>query len=349
MTVELKQVNGVAQNHLPPLIFDDRALKDIVRELIIDRETLIVADPFNYTHIPQDGQLILVTNNKYEQIIAVREQYRFSNVIGIGGCVCLDVARMLALGKRVILIPTILSTSCISNDGAVILFPEGSRYVKTEIPEKVIIPIDWMLKVTPQSVIDRWSSSGVGDIISNIGAAIDVSFQRNRFHSLEKVQQLSLTAHDVVNWIESSFTTWNVESLKIMAKYLYCSGLDVILTGNPDLSGGGEHDWYHALMRRRPQFLINGPTHGQIVSLGTVIEAYIFDQALNNQFLFKRLANICDKVGLPRTFGELNELGLTQNLMQSALRTVVKIKPNSVLGMYFSNQKNLAILNDIFA
>jgi glycerol dehydrogenase-like iron-containing ADH family enzyme len=269
-------------------------------------------------------------------------------VIGVGGCVCLDVARMLAKGKKVTLVPTILSTSCISNNGAVIRFPEGSQYVKTEIPEQTIIPLKWMFEVSSRPAIKRWSVSGIGDLIANIGGAIDASVLNKETYSIESIQQLSFVTYEALDWIEASFTTWDLEALKRLANFLHRSSLDVIIAGNPDLSAGGEHDWYHALMENS-NFMLEEATHGEIVGIGTLIEAYIFGCMINDYSLFNRLVKIFDKVGLPRTFKELAKIGLNRNNMFSAFGKVVKTKPNSILGKFFASINNFSVLDHILA
>jgi glycerol dehydrogenase-like iron-containing ADH family enzyme len=332
---------------LPPLIFDNRSPSEIINNLI-DDATLLVADSYNYPHLPNKSQLILVTNNNFQQISIIHDNYNFSRVIGVGGCVCLDVARMLAKGKKVTLVPTILSTSCISNNGAVIRFPEGSQYVKTEIPEQTIIPLKWMFEVSSRPVINRWSVSGIGDLIANIGGAIDVLALNKETYSIESIQQLSFVTYEALDWIEASFTTWDLEALKRLANFLHRSSLDVIIAGNPDLSAGGEHDWYHALMENS-NFMLEEATHGEIVGIGTLIEAYIFGCMINDYSLFNRLVKIFDKVGLPRTFKELAKIGLNRNNMFSAFGKVVKTKPNSILGKFFASINNFSVLDHILA
>ena len=165
---------------------------------------------------------------------------------------------------------------------------------------------------------------------------------------MEKVQQLSLATYEALDWIEFSFITWDLGALKKLAGFLHRSSLDVIIAGNPDLSAGGEHDWYHALMENS-NFILEGATHGQIVGVGTLIEVYIFGCILNDHSLFNRLAKIFDKVGLPRTFRELTKIGLSQNNMYSAFKKVAKTKPNSILGKFFASIDNFAVLDHILA
>lgn len=326
----------------PQLEFTDKNIVDIVKNLI-ENNTLIITDSYNYSNLKNVGTTILVKNSYYEQINKIKEKYDYSNILAIGGCTALDIGRACAIGKEIINIPTILSTSCISVDRSVIRYEKESKLEKTIAPSKTIISVPFILK-TESKNITKWSQSGFGDLFANISASIDFQYKEKNI-SCELVKKNVPECFEALNWVINSFQNYDIISLTKLAKYLHNSSLTVIKRNDTLLSSAGEHKLYYKIIEQQKQYTNNIPTHGQLVAIGTLISIKIFSKQMKDNLLYEKIKMAYKKLRLPLNYKQLENIGIKRSYLIQGLNSITNT--NTYLGDYFSN-KNYKIIDEIF-
>ncbi|MDO8556753.1 MAG: iron-containing alcohol dehydrogenase [Nanoarchaeota archaeon] len=293
------------------------------------RKPLIITDPYNYDFAQKLGETFCVKNNDYSNVENARKKlasHKFSMLIGLGGCAALDVARECATPDiKAIMIPTILSTVCISVDKAVFNYNGEDKVFQTENPEKTIVSMSYLLQ-THKDNITRWSQSGFGDMFAKIGASIDVNFREGTLtkknDTLQFIAKKIPETLEALQWTLQSFKGYNREGLKQLASFLHEASAAIIITGGFGLSGGAEHDLAYAIGKRHAAKSIHWPTHGQIVSLGTLIELKLFGTFIGNMKLYEDLRKAYKKIGLPTTYTELENLGITKEYIIQGIKDI---------------------------
>ncbi len=327
---------------LPELEFSDEAISSIIKR-ISDSETLVVTDPFNFSKIEGISQTVVVHDNSHPQISVIKAGYKYSRIIAVGGCAALDIGRACAIGKSIIVIPAILSTSCISLDRSVIRYNGINKLEKTWLPEKVIVCLPDLLDM-PASRLAKWCQSGFGDLFTMVAASIDLQYKRGDL-SLEAVIGNVGECFDALEWVIKDFNDYNEVSVRALANFLHDSSLVVVKRDGSELNAAGEHLLYHALLRLNPQYTASHPTHGQIVAAGTLIIAAIYREQTGNNFIFNLISTAFKKLGLPLTYDELSEAGIQKSHLIDGLLAIKS--SGSHLGDYFKNE-NFEILDRIF-
>jgi glycerol dehydrogenase-like iron-containing ADH family enzyme len=336
-------VNNVrTEKQMPELEFTEKSITSLVQELM-DEDTLIVTDLYGYQTLNQYGRTALVRNNHIDNIEKIIEDNNYSRVLAIGGCTALDVGRACAVGKEVITIPTILSTSCISVDRSVIRYQEGSRLEKTIAPIKTIVSIP-SISESYISDLEKWSQSGFGDLFANISASIDLQYKAGNF-SYEAVKDNVLECFEALDWVIESFTGYDNFCLTKLANYLHNSSLIVIERGDTELSAAGEHKLYHRMIEQQPQYIEDKPTHGQLVAVGTLIAGKIFAEQTGDNSLYEKLESTYEKLGLPLDYVGLNKIGIERKHLVQGLSSITNSKTH--LGDYFA-KNDYSILYRIF-
>ena len=273
-------------------------------DLIVDEETLVVTDSFG-----------LQFTNRCQMVVTTNENPRvcFKKVVAVGGCTSLDKGRSLAVGKKIIVVPTILSTSCISVNRSVL--PNG-KIEKTIAPVKTIVCIPEIVK-SPQ----KWSQSGFGDLFSNISASIDVQSKSDRF-DFSSVRSNVSCCFDALSWVLTSFRGFDEDCICKLAKFLHDSSMTTIIEDSTRLSSAGEHQMYRLLMEDQDQYTKELPTHGQLVSIGTLISAKLFSDQTGDQRIFDLIKSAYFSVGLPTTIEQLDSIGIKVNHITKAIKKV---------------------------
>jgi len=271
------------------------------------------------------------------------KKYYFDRVIAIGGCTCLDMGKIVSGNKEFYVIPTILSTSCISSNYSAIKFKGIRKIMKSNPPLRVIIPIKEIMSTTKLE-LEKWSSSGMGDYFSNISASIDMQFRKNDLDG-EKIKNNVKDTFLMIKWISKKFKKFDKKTLIKFAKSLHLSSLDVINKGNLELSSGSEHKFYHAIMRQQKHYTTKRPTHGQLVYIGALLNAKVYEIVTGNKEIFSLLLQAGKKLGLPINRKMLKSVGIKISEIKKAL---IEIKDYNGLLTNYIKKNGTSIIKDVF-
>ena len=121
-----------------------------------------------------------------EHIQQVKESYSYDKVIAIGGCTALDFGRACAIGKTLIVIPTLLSNACLSTNRSVINYSGIYHTEVTTAPSQTIVSLPEVMSRHARGEKYKWLASGFGDLFSALSASIEFEYKQNG-RSLEKV------------------------------------------------------------------------------------------------------------------------------------------------------------------
>ena len=314
----------------PELIFTKKELNQIIEEFF-GKNTLLVADPYNSHIIEKYKNTIIVKNNfhsiSYEDI----KRNEFDKVLAIGGCSALDIGRAYAQGIKFIGIPTVLSTSCISVDISILRAKDKTRKVKTVVPDKIIIPLRAIL-TSDKTELEKWSSSGLGDLFANISAVIDFEY-KNKSFSMKNIKKNASVAMEALDWVIDSFEGYNEEAIRKLALYLHNSCLEVIKAGHNNLSAGCEHEFYEKIIREQ-KYSNTVQTHGILVNIGTLLTTAIYGKKTDDNSLFTRIKCASEKLGLPINYKELKAIGIEKEHITGTLK---ELKPGSIISDYIKD------------
>ncbi len=314
---------------LPQLFFTHLTVPALIERWIRD-DTLIIADEYNYVSLNHSNAL-LVGDCLSSTIEDIKKRH-YSTVVAVGGCTALDVGRACALG-RIICVPTILSTSCISVDRSIVRHAMEFVSVKTVIPQATIISVPEICQ-TPH----KWSQSGFGDLFANISASIDVQWERGCI-SEDLVRQNIPKCFEALEWVTRGFDCYDEICLRKLAVYLHNSSLDVIERGDTKLSAGGEHELYYKMIVQQPQYTPSQPTHGQLVAMGALMVCKIYSQEIDS-CLYDQLWLAYQRLGLPISYRELEGVGIEKQHIVAGLESMTDSQ--TYLGQYFAKQENVS-------
>jgi len=327
---------------MPDLEFLDESICSIVGR-IADNETLLVTDPYNFPKVSGHKNIVVVRNNDSGQIPIIKESREYRRIIAVGGCAALDIGRACAGGKPIIVIPAILSTSCISLDRSVIKYNGVNTLEKTTLPEKVLISMKDLLEM-PQSELVKWCRSGFGDLFTMVAASIDLQYKSGDM-SRDKVIANVRECFDALEWVIKNFDGYNDFSVRALARFLHDSSLVMVKRDNSALNAAGEHVLYHALLKLQKQYTSLRPTHGQIVAAGTIIAVFIYGEQTRDMSIYEKIRTAFAKLGIAISYGELSIAGIEKEHIVEGLAAITG--SGTHLGDYFKTG-NFEVLDRIF-
>lgn len=312
----------------PKLKFTSASLSTVLKGLGVKR-ALLVTDTFNHPLVSSLGDSVLVTSNTREHLNDLLDE--FSNqkhdvIIAVGGCMALDAGRYFAQQSQKLLyvVPTILSTSCISVDRSVI-YSQGRYFsIKTTPPHSVHISIPTILKGNPQ-IVRKWMASGLGDLFANISAVLEQEYERKSDFMNVSSDRINSQAHvsfEALSWI-NSWKHFRLDKavVKSIARLSHLSSLSVIRKGNSKLSAGSEHALYYQLLINE-RYSHELATHGELVSIGTLFIAYLYGKSTGFMSLYLDLRHAYKKIGLPTTHDELGSIRVRRSHLAKAINQV---------------------------
>jgi glycerol dehydrogenase-like iron-containing ADH family enzyme len=319
--------------------------------------SIIITDDYNYETLAArfgSSRVLRIDNNTQASWDSLSLRSGDSNdVVGVGGCTALDAARHVAgagVSRTVGLVPTIISSACVSVNKAIV--QDGltgiNRAVLTPTPREVIVPMRTILE-TQKEVRDKWIKSAVFDVLARYGGAIDYSFRRGVL-STESVVTNSPTTSDFISWVMRNWDGGvNEDLVRRVAGASHETSSLTVVRGNSELSVGAEHKFYDYLVSKQHQQNAPGSnitgTHGEIVGIGTLIEARVMGELTGDMRVYDELTAIYRQLDLPISNSRLGELGLTRTDIEAGLRAVSGT--NTVLGTYFRNG-DYSLLDRIF-
>ncbi|HEY4002326.1 MAG TPA: iron-containing alcohol dehydrogenase [Candidatus Xenobia bacterium] len=341
---------GPISSLTPELVLSHKTLPEIVAGQA-GPDTLIVTDQFNYPALKDlGGACVKVHAGTPEQVAEVRHLPNFdsySKILGVGGCLALDIAKAAAVdGQHLKVIPTVLSTNCITKNRSVIGDGLDAFSYRTGTPEQVIVPLD-DIAAQPELTRSFWSQSGFGDFLSKISAMVEQLDAKGRPATPNEMRRVDPEVVDGLQWINESFTGYHAPELAHLAELAHDAGVKVLSSPNNDISIGGEHKFYKAMMDLDPK-LRYGPTHGQVVAIGTLVTVAAYAENTGDDHLYGEVRGAFDKLGIPTSWGQLEALGVNRNVMEKTLDRLAQpdIK-KSYLGEYFKTH-DMSILDRVF-
>jgi glycerol dehydrogenase-like iron-containing ADH family enzyme len=146
-----------------------------VTEALADAGTLVIADGFNAPRLGVSN-VVCVADQIHEQIEEIKSARHCVKVLAVGGCTALDFARACATGRPLVVVPTILSNSCLSTDRSVVRHGEVYRGERTTAPYQTLISMPSIVESHCEST-NKWSAPGLGDLLAGISAAIEFEWR----------------------------------------------------------------------------------------------------------------------------------------------------------------------------
>lgn len=241
----------------------------------------------------------------------------FERVVAIGGCSALDMGRFLAGPRELVVVPTVLSTSCISCDLSIVRRGGVKRSLRTTAPTRTLVPLMAILD-TPPAALRKWCASGFGDLFANISATACHAIAHGQLDR-SVLRQHAPDAFDALDWVLGDFTGYDEVALRHLAALLHATAVEVVRAGHNTFSAGFEHVLYEQLIRMQP-YTHDEQTHGILVSIGTLLVAHMVDRLLPGTELGPRLRRAYRRVGLPASLAELERLAIRSEHLLAAFR-----------------------------
>lgn len=259
----------------------------------------------------------------------------FDYIIAIGGCTSLDIGKIVSkqFETPLLVVPTILSTSCISNDVSVIREKKEVKYIRTIAPLKSIICLKHFRNQNDR-ILRHWSASGFGDLIANISAVIDTLNQNNNL-KYKKVVRLSSVSYKAISWVLKHGWDYRESNLIRLAKWIHKSSLDTVHYKHSKYNAGCEHDFYEKLCKTK-NYQASIQTHGIVVAIGTIITVALYAEILENTIMLEKLISVYQSIGLPTTIEDLKKLNMKPERLNEIVFEVAKDNPMSFYGCYIN-------------
>ncbi len=318
---------------IPPMIKMNTTIQNILSKYK-QRNPFIVVDSYNIQAVKKTGlPYFFIKNNKYSNVHLIKKQLvknKSKVIFGIGGCTTLDAARASSTADvPCILMPTILSTVCISVNKAVLNDNGVVKTFTTEIPQKIIVSMPTILESKKEDIA-HWGQAGFGDLFAKVGAAIDVvyrdSLKNKDVLSLDKVRRRIPEVFDAIEYVLEHFNNYSKKDLEALAVFLHEASVSIIIRDTFELSGGAEHNLAYAIEKEYFTSKAVKPEHGIIVSIGTLIELRIFSEFVGDTILYDKMRLIYQKIGLPTTYEGLAKIGVTKKQLQYGLKKIKNYK-----------------------
>ncbi|RMF95988.1 MAG: iron-containing alcohol dehydrogenase [Candidatus Schekmanbacteria bacterium] len=266
------------------------------------------------------GELLVLEANSMatvKDLADFAKKYKPELIIGTGGGKILDVAKLGASKSKIpfFSVPTQVSHDGISSPVAIIKDGNKTLSLGAAIPKGVFVPLYLVKKASARS-----TSSGVGDLLSNITAVRDWQLAAEK--GMEEYDDYAaIVAHTAANSIYTSYN--NYASSKIdftedfiirLVEGLILSGVAMEISGNSRPCSGSEHKISHAI-----DALFNSPAlHGEQVALGILISLYLQGGD------YEKMRKFFSLVGLPV---HPKEIGLTKTQLVEAVCYAPQTRP----------------------
>lgn len=202
------------------------------------------------------------------QIDMICAQQQIQTVIAFGGGKVLDVCKRLATIRKVdlIVIPTALSSDCISSPVAVITDKDGKKLsLPAAIPTSIIVDTE----ICVQAPL-RLTQAGVGDLLSNYSALLDMEYAKEQIDFDGFSFLLAKSAANEILYL----TDKPLNSLPVinqLAEGLILSGLAMGFSGDSRPCSGAEHLISHAI----DYLQLGHGLHGEQVAMATKFCHYL--------------------------------------------------------------------------
>jgi glycerol-1-phosphate dehydrogenase [NAD(P)+] len=271
--------------------------------------------------IPAD--VIEVQEANLDEVRKVEEfakKHESNVILGVGGGKAIDVAKFSAfeLNKRFVSIPTSPSHDGITSPFAAIKGLGKPISMKAKEPTAIIADID-VLGSAPRRLIN----AGIGDTVGKIVAVRDwrlAAKLRGEYYGDYTASLALLSARHALNCTKIINKDLKY-GVRLLVEALISSGVAMGMAGSTRPASGSEHLFVHAVEMLYPE----GPLHGELVGVGTIMMAYI------HGIKWKEIRKALIRIGAPVT---AKQLGVPNEIIIKALTIAHTIRPEryTILG-----------------
>jgi glycerol-1-phosphate dehydrogenase [NAD(P)+] len=236
-----------------------------------------------------------------------------SLVLGVGGGRVIDTAKLAAgrTGIEFVSIPTAISHDGISSPIASLSHDDGVRRSHASTMPAGIIVDTQIIRAAPERMI----RAGIGDLASNLTAALDWRLADRRGH--DRYDAFSaIIAESAARPVVEIEDIADPEAREWIAKGLLLSGLAMAAAGTSRPCSGAEHLISHSLDARLGE---RAALHGEQVALGCLVSA-----AAHGSELLETLRSTFTRLGLPTRPGDL---GIGEDEFVEAVHTAPQTRP----------------------
>ena len=238
----------------------------------------------------------------------------FDVIIGFGSGTTIDFAKVVSFmkGKKLIAVPTILSSNVFATNKSVIVDKGKIKTISSKVPDKVIIDFKLI-----ECTFERYSLIGLSDVLSIFTALFDWELAVK--HKKEKDNLIIANlAKSLLYYIKKNYPIIfekNSESLEKLATLLLLSGYLTNIYGSGRPESGSEHMFARAL--EECKVYRRKVLHGEAVLLGILLCSELQGQA--NKFVYE----IAKKINLHDV---LINIPLNEDIITDLLLRASKIR-----------------------
>jgi glycerol-1-phosphate dehydrogenase [NAD(P)+] len=249
-----------------------------------------------YNRLDPSPERYLVRANRREDVVGLDvfcAQHNIEGLVAVGGGRVIDVCKMVAKHRNfpVLVVPTALSSDCISSPVAVIQEVDGSVSVPAQMPVGVMIDLD-VVRHCPRAVL----LAGLGDLLSNLSASLDwqlaVDEGMDRWDGF--ADMLARQAAEQVLFLQPD-KVFERDGLVRLAEGLVMSGIAMAIAGSSRPCSGAEHLISHAI----DELKVGKGSHGQQVALG-VLYVQALREELGLPLVAREAEQLIRQSGLPK-------------------------------------------------
>ncbi|MFT8320132.1 MAG: iron-containing alcohol dehydrogenase family protein [Bacillus sp. (in: firmicutes)] len=266
----------------------------------------------SFTSIKIETQVLPVKNDIHDLISLAFKMRNYDAVLSLGGGAIIDFGKYIAFTRKLpfISIPTSASNDGFASSSCSLQVNNKKTTVPAKIPFGIIVDLD-IIRTAPKQLI----LAGVGDLMSNITALYDWSFEEKHGVDNQDAFAVMLSKKGVNSFVRTPMS--DVKDpifLKELVSSMTMGGIATEISGTSAPISGSEHLISHALdkLSKNPQM------HGVQVGIATYLMALVQDHR------YERLRKVFQRTGF---FEYVKTLRLDKEEYKQAIDLAPTIKP----------------------
>lgn len=267
----------------------------------------------SFTTVKIKAQVLPSKLDIHELISLAFQMGNYDAVLALGGGAIIDFGKYIAFTRKLpfISIPTSASNDGFASSSCSLQVNNKKTTVPAKIPFGIIVDLD-IIGTAPKPLI----LAGVGDLMSNITALYDWSFEEK--HGVGNVDAFAamLSKKGVNSFVRTPMSdVKNPIFLKELVSSMTMGGIATEISGTSAPISGSEHLISHALdkLSKNPQM------HGVQVGIATYLMALVQDHR------YERLRKVFQRTGF---FDYVKTLSLDKEEYKQAIDLAPQIKPS---------------------